>query len=308
MNKFYDINVSKRIFKALMIFTLSSTAIGVILRLVSLFAFFEKETGYYVSDSILPIVYNVFSFTAVGIFLIAAFLLKKKAVSGTNEKDISIKVSSAISSAAFLFTAYSYIVLLLSESEGASTTRGYFFAAALALCSVYFLFNLSPKKNEAQPILVIVIVVALVFMAATSYFDLTVPMNSPNQILFNMACATSMLFFISEGKSYLKTENTVTYLFMLCSMTYVCGSYALPAIIYFGFSADDAYMLYSPIFFSFAVYGVTRILILLKRTELLSDKDDKTVTSEDGDTVEETPQEPIEENNEEKLEDSNNEL
>ncbi len=260
------------VLRPLLIITIVATFIGAALRCVNLFLFFEEEIGYFAPNAVLPTVMHIFFALCVAFFLICSVMLRKKKLVGCDDKNLFVTFSSAFAAITLLliafYTVYSFVAL--NSTAGESNIKTLFFGAALALSSVYFFMNTAKRSSDAQGLLVIVLIAVIVFIVATLYFDVTIPMNSPNQILFNMAAISALLFFISESKARISTEKTWLYVFSLCSAAFLCGVYAIPSIIRFGTLSTQFHIF--ALFLSFFIYFLSRLVTLLTHAEEIYDR------------------------------------
>ncbi|MBE6596736.1 MAG: hypothetical protein E7641_03600 [Ruminococcaceae bacterium] len=259
------------VLRPLLIITIVATLIGAALRCVNLFSFFDEEIGYFEAGALLPTVMHIFFALFVAFFLVCSVILRKKKLVGCDDRNIFVAFSSAFAAITLLiiafFTVYSYAAL---SAIGEANTKTLFFAAALALSSVYFFMNTTKRPVDSQGLLVVVLIASVVFIVATLYFDVTIPMNSPNQILFNMAAISSLLFFVSESKARVGTEKTWLYVFSLCFSTFTCGVYAIPSIIRFG-TLSAQFNVFA-LFLSFFIYFLSRLICLLTHSDEIFDR------------------------------------
>ena len=217
---------SKTLFSTAMIISFVSVA----LRCVNLFFFFDTEPGYYTSGAILPIVSHILLF----LFSAAIIIISLLCFRGT---EISYLKPTGIRQGLLylptvLFNATLFCdILKLSGNK----THSFLFILFAAISSFYFIYDLISPSLTVRIALGISTIGSLIAILATSYFDQTVQMNSPDKILVGLCAIFSALFVASEmkalmgtGRNWLYTASAMlTALFgFTCSLPSIIGYHA----------------------------------------------------------------------------------
>ena len=150
--------------------------------------------------------------------------------------------------------------------------------------------NIDDKKDPtAKVILCFLVIGALIYILAKTYFDVYVPMNSSGKILIHMACISAMFFFITQARIYLGLLKPSFYLFSLSATIFLSGTYAIPSI--YALTAK-IYKGYTYLFFDIAilavfVFALSKLVIMLTATKpeiIPVSADNRDETTEDTDS------------------------
>lgn len=185
--------------KTYCISALALTAVLSVLRTLSLFFSYNTSVGYF-NRSFLSV------FTAA-LFIIGALWCLSPLVA-IPRGEISTKLTPD-SIPLKAVSAYSAVVVLLSGVLMAMTAGmspieklGAIFAI---ISTLFFIFTIATKEKLeiVRAFSSIILVVALVSVLASVYFELTIAMNSPHKILGSFALMSAMLFVLCETRIYL---------------------------------------------------------------------------------------------------------
>ena len=97
-----------------------------------------------------------------------------------------------------------------------------------------------------------------------SYFDVSVGMNTPDKLLFLVACLSGMLFTVEELQILVGKEKRGLYFFSLGAAVFFLGASSIPTLVAISFGA----MYFSPwhlthlVLLGVFLYALTRMLLL----------------------------------------------
>ncbi len=248
---------------ALTVFAL--TALAVMLRTFCLAFFydeFNEGVGYYTND-VLPTIFCVICFVAVIFFAIVAFMGKKGlACSDGKEENVPLKIVSAcvvIGFAAFFVGTINSIQFVNS-----SVVFDLLIKLSSLMVIIYFAMNIFSTETikASQVVLGFGFIVWSVCILAITYFDIYVPMNSPDKTQLHLALIALMLFFVSEFRSFLIKINKPIYFFALFAAVFFSGAEAIPSLIkYFALGmAYYGYLYYDIVIFTLFLYSTVRLV------------------------------------------------
>ena len=201
---------------------LALTLISVILRLVSLLCFFDSEIGYYTAGTILPLLSNLTTAIAVlffGVVSLARFgnfpFVRKPA-------SLTLRMASVLVALAFVWLSVSDLL----------TKRAVFPFLLGLLAAAYFV--LIAVKIESPSLRVVGCIGALARILVALghfYFDVTIPMNAPDKVLFELACAISVLFLVCDLRASLAEPRPALFRFSTATATLLLAASALPSLL-----------------------------------------------------------------------------
>lgn len=206
---------------------LALTALSVILRIINLIFFFDSEIGYYKAGSVLPIISNVILIVGVLFFVVFSFLkFRKVNVSYPNKTSPLVGVTSVIA-------AFGSVLLLANDLKLAiGGSRVSFLIAALSfMTALYFICAVAKIKHAYLILTGCTVILRLVFMLGSSYFNKLVQMNAPDKVLFGFACVFSMLFIVSEMKLTIGSPRSWIYMASAASAALIGAVSSIPSII-----------------------------------------------------------------------------
>ena len=233
------------------------TAFGVALRAINLISFYDSYIGYY-KKTFLPIAMNVFFVAAVCFFAAFCFLAERKgSIDVTFNHTKTFRVICAICSLAIIVSALNGLLKNTTELLG-------LFNILASVCSAAFFATFISKKQPSYSAILALAPIALsTVILATTYFDITVQMNSPNKTLIHFACIAAMLGFLSEARLLADNKKKKTYFFSIFSALFFTGVSSIPALIlYFANEFNYTYAKYDCILFVFFLYFLGRMISL----------------------------------------------
>ena len=259
MNKKFEL--SRRGISAYIWGVLALTLIGIALRTVNMFLFFDYDINYYSAGAALPTVSGIF------FLLVAAFITVVCAGSqelpfadDLSSRSISVKLASVLCTVAFILAA--------SELLGSVTLiPNAVLMTALYISAIYFIFNLSRSPSVAQALMSVAVIISLSSLIAITYFDVYTQMNSPLKVHFHLAMLASMLFITAEARSMIGMMKKRFYLFSLSLAVLFTGIDSVPnaAAIFAGKLEYDIipfYYICDTVTFFLFVYFVCRLISL----------------------------------------------
>ena len=207
--------------------TVAVAFLAVAVRCLNLFFFFDTDIGYYQSNTLLPIVEAVLLVLAVILLVLASFRwLRHMPVGYAPATPVSVK---AVSFVAALLSVISVIQLMSVES---TSLLPRFLVVLSVISAVYFLLGAWSKASLLPRFLSgLGNIVALVVSLALSYFDITVQMNAPNKIFFQLACLSLMLFTAEELRFTVGAPRKGLYFLSVGCAVLFGGIATIPSLI-----------------------------------------------------------------------------
>ena len=237
------------------------TIVGIALRTVNMFLFFDYDINYYSAGAVLPVVSAIFfALAAVVITIVSAGARELPLTADGTEKGIVIKFVSFLSSLSFIFSA--------SGTLGAATFIPVaVLTTALYISAVYFLLNLTRSPLGVQALASVAIIMSLTSFIALSYFDPYIQMNSPIKVHLHLAMLSSMLFITAEARSIIGMIKKRFYIFSLSMAVFFTGIASVPnaaAILAkkLEYNATPAYYMFDTVTFFLFVYLLCRLVKL----------------------------------------------
>lgn len=204
------------------------TLISVVWRIINLFFFFDADIGYDASHAFSPVFAAIVMASSVIVFLvISVFLFRKAEFDYPHHTPIVLRIAAGIAAIGFLFRAvYAYA----NHSENDSFA---FLALLTGVAgSCYFIFAAFRCQKESFRILTgFCVILHLVLALATSYFNVFIPMNAPDKLIFQLGCLAGMLFLINELRAWISHPRPVWYRFSAGCAVFLTASASIPSII-----------------------------------------------------------------------------
>ena len=211
-------------------FSLLTVAVALlvaVVRCLNLFFFFDSDIGYYQSNAVLPVVEVVLLILAGILLAVVSFRwLRHTPAEYASATPASVKGIATLSAALSVLT----VVQLASVEVGSSFPH---FLMVLSVASAaYFLLNAWGGASVLPRFLTgLGGILALVVSLALSYFDITVQMNAPDKIFFQLACLSFMLFTTEELRFTVGAPRKGLYFFSVgCAVLFGTMS-MLPSLI-----------------------------------------------------------------------------
>ena len=197
--------------------------VGIALRCVNLFYFYETQTGYYYQGAVLPIVSTVLLIAAlVFFFLFSLLVFKKKEIDGAAHP--VAKIFGAIPAVA----AVAYLAACDFTSEG---KYAFVLGALSVMTALYFICSVVDVAPFIKLLCAVLAIIRLLTMLSKSYFNMHIGMNSPDKLLFEGACALAVVFIACEIKTAIGAPRPWFHLFVSAATTLICSAASVPSII-----------------------------------------------------------------------------
>ncbi len=228
--------------KALRIWGISAICVAVIsalLRLLSIFFFYDKDIGYYRSGAVLPIIAQALPV----VFVVAAFVFAVipylRPSVGSPSSTFSTRIISVFPAAGFSGYAVVYLISFAEQLRiyGTSLTRDLIWNILISIAiigaAVFFWLTFLNKKigTILYSLMGLCVILTSVYFLAGSYFDTFVQMNAPNKTVFQFALLTAMLLTVNEMRVGLSENKPVFHLFTATAAVIFMTTSALPSII-----------------------------------------------------------------------------
>lgn len=250
---------------AFLITSLITAFIAIVLRTVSFIFFFDEDIGYFMSGAVLPIIFNILLFAAAVFFTVFS-LLKLRG------EPVAYCAPTSSDKAIFILCAILTVALAISDLLSAinGDAMGLLFMLLSAMSALFFIFDLLKFKNVSKIELSILIFIRVTFMLAMSYFDQTVQMNSPDKVLFGLACIFAMLFIVNEMKILVNNTRPAIYYLSSALAILFCASSSVPSIVAccIGKLPMDGLFFEYIILLAIAIYCVDRLLNVIRAAAL----------------------------------------
>ncbi len=244
---------------------LGLTMVSVILRCVNLFIFFDADIGYFRRGAILPIFADILAaLSLIGFAAVASIWLRKTTVIDRSREDRSPVYTSALWGA----LAFSVLVFAGSSAAGLLFSEGSLIENLLGFgAAAYFGLLILDKGSPLARVLTgLCVILRLVLLLASSYFNIAVQMNAPDKLMLILSCLCCMLFLVCELRILVADADTPfrrsLYWFSTaaaCLMGWLCALPSLLASIFGGLTLSTSVFGYCLIF-ALANYACIRLL------------------------------------------------
>ena len=231
-----DNGIKKR--GALLIFGASVIAcacIGVLLRTLSIFFFYDADIGYFSSGALLPILFNVLIAVACIACAVLCFMPKTVFEPENSGKGRVSQLLYIIPCIASIYTLISQMTLIGEYSAlGLPAPRIETLLLVFnALAVIYFALSIFGEKinSAVSVILGVCAMLWLIFMLVSLYFDMYVQINSPNKTMMAFALSASVLFLVSEIRLPLDTQKPKIKLFTAAFGLLLLSTSSIPTLI-----------------------------------------------------------------------------
>lgn len=259
-------NIIKNKLKVYIITALIFTIVAIVLHTILMFAFFDKNIGYFQKGLITSITVSLAVCAIVWFFTTLLFIPK-----GTMYKEMpkdKLTIKSAYIVCAFL-NAFGFLNTVFDISKAIKNNQlvdkfHLLYLIFFTLSILYFIGKaFKIFKTDATVFFGFFIVLNATVMLAQLYFDNNVQMNSPLKITMQIALLFIMLYFLGEFRFDLKKPYPRVYLSVGISASLVCLATSIPHII--AYFAD---ILQSKDYFIKNIYILINGLYILTRTSL----------------------------------------
>ena len=207
------------------------TLAAVIMRTVALLVQFDFKTGYFTQNILISIA-NYMT-VALSVFLFTyAFSARKDIKLLPDFSSPATYVPTGLTSAALVFVAISFFTTD-RDSSAVLNLIGYI-TAILALLSAanFIIMSLTENYLDTKRVyLGLSTVLFLSFYAAFLYFDATLPINSPNKVLDQVAYLFAAVFFLYETRLSMKREKWRLYIAFGFIAAAISAYSAIPSLI-----------------------------------------------------------------------------
>ena len=234
------------------------------LRIYLLFSEYDSALGHFASDSVMNTAFGVLIITSAVFFITPCIFIMKEKELRTVYTDLPTVFSSAFLSAVLvLFSVFVLIETFQTGKTGAAFVFS-FISAIFSLLSVpYYILRICNAniKSETYSVLSFFPVLLGCALAFSFYFDNTMYMNSPIQILHQISAIFITFFALGECRITLNRVLWGLYTFVGLNAFILTLADSLPLIIYIPkaeavtFGSIVSYFL----IFAFSLYIISRI-------------------------------------------------
>jgi len=292
MTVFNNIPTNKKT-RGFAIAALAFTLVAIILRTVSLLAFFEADIGYYQRGAVLPVIFNILCGAAIALFIILPLvaLKKKEAVIPRHAK--ATRTAALLPVAALAIMAWnrwqSALETLKSGAEVSVIKTALPPLLILAALTFFVAACVGFERSALTAISGTLTIVMFASELAISYRDLSVALNNPNKMLFHFTCLSAMFFLLYELRVIYGTSKARLWLFSTASAAFMLGCYSVPSIIAHLAGACECFDLRTDVAFAaIFLFVVVRMLTALfgkEEPEEEKEENESNEENEDSDDV-----------------------
>lgn len=285
----FNVFQSKRALRIYGISVLGVALVCVVLRLVGMLFFFDKEIGYYESGSVIPTLFTVLLIAAVVVSFALCFIPKLRVEPKNSQNTRAVSSSAFFPAAGFASYALTYAISLFDYINMTGTVPFlYVFTllCAILACVFYCIIALSKKTDTVLYLACgILAIVLMILTLAECYFDTFVQMNSPTKIIFQFAMLSAMLLTVNELRAGIGASRPSFHLFAATVAAIFLPTSAIPSLIcYYTDNMSVNYVLSQADFtlFMLAVFAIVRLV------QLCFGKDTPVEVTEDAQEVADT--------------------
>lgn len=200
-----------------------------LLRTVAILSNLDFATGYFDKKPLI-IVANALVI-AMAILSLSYPVVAKRVKLVAAFDNTATNLPSGLAAVALIFISAN---LLSTESLGGTSGVLSFLSALLALvASVYFLYNalVQRRKSMIRGWLCLAAVMFLIIYASYLYFDVSLPLNSPNRVTDMMAYLFAAVFFLFEARISIGRDAWHRYIVFGLIASLLTAYSSIPAII-----------------------------------------------------------------------------
>ena len=209
-------------------------AAATLLRILSLFFFYDINSGYHMSGALLPIITGITVAFAAVACIVFCYIPKLSVVADGAAESNALGYLFAIPALTAVYFIYGLVTKLLEYAQyGQSASRLEILTLVLAVSAlIYFIIAATKFKvgSSAAPVFAILSALWTVTLISDSYFDMLVPMNSPNKTVNALALVASMMFLVSEMRLTMTDKNNRFRLFSVSLAVLLNAVSAIPSL------------------------------------------------------------------------------
>lgn len=202
----------------------AATGVFAVLRTLNLSFFFDSAIGYYTSGALLPLFTHLLLALCLVGFAAAAWLCFRKSPAHptADTETLPLRIAAGIPAAGFF-----------ADAIGEIMGDGSIWLGLLSLSAcLYFLMLLAQSGTPALRVLTGFCAMArLLTELARTYWDVTVPMNAPDQVLFQFACVAGMLFLVCELRASVSEARSALYDCSAAVAALLLGGASIPSLL-----------------------------------------------------------------------------
>lgn len=268
-------------FKIFKISVLCAAGIATVLRLISLFLFYDADIGYYKSGSVLPTLFNVL-IAISAIFILVSCIILTKNLPSVEKYTISNKCSAVFVALAFgvsaissVFSFYSYMQYSIEPNTSPLSLLISIITiiSPIVACAYFVLYALGKCSQTVSFAGGIFTLIYFVIILATSYFNIYIQMNAPEKLSEHLCCICALILILSEMRLMCGVEKKAFYLFSISFSAIVLISCALPTAIA-SFAGVFTEGIITPpdtsayVFSALGVFSIVRLIMLEQKPDI----------------------------------------
>ncbi len=262
-------NIIKNKLKVYTLTVLVFTIVAVVLHNILLFAFFDKDIGYF-QNNLLTSITASFVACAVAWFFTTLLFIPKKTLYKEMPQD-KAPIRSAYIVCAFL-NAFGFLnsvfIIAKAINENVLVTRTQLLYLLFFGLSILYFVGKAFKifKTDTTVFFGFFVIFNSTTMLAEMYFDNNVQMNSPLKITMQIALLFIMLYFLGDMRFDLKKPYPRLYLAVGLSAFFICTATSLSHIVAFfaGTLENQDYFIKNIYIFVTGLYIMARTFLYIK--------------------------------------------
>ncbi len=242
------------------------TVVGVLLRTVGIFRYYDRDVGYFRTGSLVPQIFTAVCVIAFAVFALSGLFASKVKIRSAFT-GVASKAGSAFAAVVLLMHALYLVPYCLSYVEGSVLIPGLYLVFAF-LSVIYFALGCIKKYEAAEnrSILGFCVIFYATAGLAKSYFDFTTTMNSPDKVILYMAYMSMMLYVLFETRFLMGIGKSGRFTVFTFVVFFFCTVSSVPAIAAYlskgfsGFLGEPEYAVSQVGLLAIAVYAACRFI------------------------------------------------
>ncbi len=271
------------------------TAVAVIMLSLTMFMSFNESNTYF-DPSIFGSIFKGVVVVAITWFLSVLILVPKGRIDGGTPLTLPVAFPSGLM--ALVCAGIGVITLLqgfgVSLFKGLSTVYNVVLigtAIFMFVAAVYFVMNVvlpQTKKLDSHAMLGFSVPVASILLIADCYFDISVSMNMPAKLFFQMTIISFMLFMLTELRAIIGKPLPRCYMSFGLITMFVSAFSSVPWLIYAARSANGSiqyyptYYIYNIFSLGICAYVIVRLIVFVSSNSLLERLAEQTYDEPEG--------------------------
>lgn len=264
-----------------------ASAIFVILRIINFIFFYDSAAVYYKSGAPLPIIADCLLIATVIFLGVFSFVNFRKKTLKSKEVPTALRVASVVT------VSGAFLLLSVNDIAGAIMTKTpllFAYAVLSILAAVYFILTVTGLSETYKVVFGVLSIIRVLLMLASSYFNQEVAMNTPDKLIYGIACVFAMTFIVSELKLTVETPRSWLYMLSAGAFSVIGFTASIPSVIAFCMGKlPDAGGIFTEYFvlLGLSLYSAIRLASAVVNATDASEPSEASATAESGDQADE---------------------